>query len=156
MAITQEFLLSQMKRLEVNYGKDKFVMYPDLFDLWYDMFKDCNEVGFKQAVQKCIKESEFAPNIAGLMKYYKQIEAAHNDLVKVVTDQYTLMRSIWGEPYDFQTLSEIYAYIRKLPEDTQKTEMVELTHKAVSFKHDCEACGRTDTPTILQYIQGAR
>ncbi len=30
--------------------------------------------------------------------------------------------------------------------------MVELTHDAVSFRHDCDACGRTDIPTIKEYM----
>lgn len=156
MAITQEFLLSQMKRLEVNYGKDKFVMYPDLFNLWYDMFKDCNEVGVRQAVDKCIKENEFAPNIAGLMKYYKQIESAHNELVNCVKSQYALMRSVWEEPYDFTSLNELYDYTNRFPADTRKTEITEFAQKAVSFRHDCDACGRKDVPTILEYIKGVR
>ena len=156
MAITKDFLKKQMCRLETNYGKEKFRITQDIFDLWYDMFKDCNEQGLKLAVDKCIKESEFAPNIAGLMKYYRELETKHNELVDLVKHQYAIMRSIWEEEYDDDTFMELWAYVNRFPEKSRKVEIVELTHRAVSFKHDCEGLGRTDTPTILRYLQGDR
>lgn len=150
------FLREQMIRLETNYGKDKFVITKDMFDLWYEMFQECEEEGLKLAVDRCIKENEFAPNIAGLMKYYKELENEKNELIDTIKHQYTTIRSIWGENYDKDTLSEIATYIMRRPKKIRKVEMVELTHRAVSFAHDCEAAGRIDKPTIKEYIQGAR
>lgn len=156
MGISKEFLLKQMGRLELNYGKDRFRVEQDMFDLWYEMFQECEEPGLKLAVDKCIKENEFAPNIAGLMKYYKALEDERNDLRDTIQHQYTTIRSIWGEKYDKDTYESIVEYIMRQPKNLRKLEMVELTHRAVSFAHDCDACGRTDKPTIKRYIQGGR
>ena len=156
MGISKEFLLKQMGRLELNYGKDRFRVEQDMFDLWYEMFQECEEPGLKLAVDKCIKENEFAPNIAGLMKYYKALEDERNDLRDTIQHQYTTIRSIWGEKYDKDTYESIVEYIMRQPKNMRKVEMVELTHRAVSFAHDCDACGRTDKPTIKRYIQGER
>ena len=69
----KQFLLKQMQRLEKNYGREKFNgsfnSPQEMFDFWYEMFSDCNEQAFKLAVDKCIKENEFVPNIAGLVNY---------------------------------------------------------------------------------------
>ena len=156
MAIDKSKLKKLMCKLETNYGKDKFAIDQKIFDLWYDMFKNCNETGLTQAVDRCIKENEFAPNIAGLMKYYKQLENEHNDLVSCVKSQYTLMRSVWQEPYDFTTLNELYDYANRFPDGTRKTEITEFARQAVSFRRDCDVCGRKEIPTILEYVKGAR
>lgn len=154
--VKKEFLLNQMSRLELNYGKERFKVTQDIFDLWYEMFENCNERMLKQAVSKCIKENEFAPNIAGLMKYYKEIEDAHNELLDTINSKYRTIRSIWEEPFDEDTAKEIYAYVIRFPEKTRKTEMIELAHKAISFRYDCSACGRTEIPTIREYVMGKR
>ena len=134
-----------MIKLETNYGKDKFHISKDIFDLWFEMFAGCEEQGLKLAIEKYIRESEYPPNIA---------ERA--DLVETIKAQYSIIRSIWGESYDAETLKTIQDYIVKFPKKTRKVEMVELTHDAVSFRHDCDACGRVDIPTIKEYIQGKR
>lgn len=156
MGISKEFLLKQMSRLELNYGKERFKVEQDMFDLWYEMFADCEEEGLKLAVDKCLRENEFAPNIAGLMKYYKELENEKNEERDIIKHQYTIIRQIWGEPYDNDTFKAIVTYILRQPKKMRKVEMIELTHRAVSFAHDCDACGRIDKPSIKEYIQGAR
>ena len=147
--------LKYLKKLEMAYAP-RMVFTQDLVDLWYEMFADCEEEGLKLAVNKCIKENEFPPNIAGLMKYYRELESEHNELKDLISHQYTLMRSIWQEDYNSETFRAIADYIMRQPSKMRKVEMVELTQKAVSFRHDCDACGRIDIPTIKEYIQGAR
>lgn len=154
--ITQEFLLKQMAKLELNYGKERFKADQDIFDLWYEMFADCNEQAFKLAVDKCIKENEFAPNIAGLMKYYKVIEEEHDEMKEVLNSQYKKICSLWTEEYDSDTFKAIVEYIYRFPKKMRKVEMIELTQRAISFSFDCDGCGRKDKPTIKEYVQGAR
>ena len=43
MAVTKDFLKEQMKKLETNYGRDKFNITKDIFNLWLEMFADCKE-----------------------------------------------------------------------------------------------------------------
>ena len=153
--IERDKFILLLQRLEMAYTP-KLHFDQNQVDLWYDMFKDCAEEGLKLAVDKCIKENEFAPNIAGLMKYYRELETEHNELKDLIHAQYTTIRSIWGEEYDSDTFKEIAAYILRQPRKMRKVEMVELTHRAVSFRHDCDACGRVEIPTIKEYVQGAR
>lgn len=157
LMISRERFINILQRLEIAYSpKFQFGNDQTKFNLWYDMFSDCDEEGLLAAVDKCIKENEFPPNIATLMKCYRELEAERTDLAETIKNQYSIICSIWGEKYDPETLREIQRYIVRFPKKTRKVEMVELTHDAVSFRHDCDACGRTDIPTIKEYIQGAR
>lgn len=156
MSVSKKILSKQMERLELNYGKDKFKINQGLFNLWYDFFKDCNEDGLKLAVDRCIRENEYAPNIAGLMKHYQSIKEAHEQLVDSCSKQYQLMCAIWGEEYDSETFSQLWTYVNRFPENTRKTELTELTQKAVAFRQSCDDCGRKDYPTIKEYLKGAR
>lgn len=151
-----KFLREQMIKLETNYGKDKFHITKEIFDLWKEMFADCNEQAFKLAVDKCIKENEFAPNIAGLMKYYKAIEEEHDEMKKVLNEQYRKICSLWTEEYNSDTFNAIVEYIYRFPKKMRRVEMIELTQRAISFSFDCDGCGRKDKPTIKEYVQGAR
>lgn len=156
MGITKEFLLKQMGKLELNYGKDKFKADQDIFDLWYEVLSDCSEEPFKLAVDRCIKRSEFAPNIAGLMKFYREVCDEHNAFINSLTSSLTTICSIWGEKKSPEAFNALKEYIERYPVSTRSIELVEFTHKAVSFRNDCSACGRIDIPTITEYIQGKR
>lgn len=151
----RETFLKYLQKLEMAYAP-KLSFTQELVDLWYEMFADCEEEGVRLAVNKCIKENEFAPNIAGLMKYYRELESEKNELRDVIQKQYTTMRSIWDEEYSSDTFKALTEYIMKFPKDRRKEEMVELTHRALSFAYGCEAAGRKEKPTIKEYVQGAR
>lgn len=153
--IKRENFIKYLQKLELAYSP-KLHFEQEQVDLWYEMFADCSEDGLRLAVDKCIKENEFAPNIAGIMKYYKELEEEKNDLRDTIQHQYTTIRSIWGEQYDSDTFKTIAEYIMRQPKKLRKIEMVELTHKMASFSHDCDIAGRLDKPTIKDYVQGAR
>lgn len=153
--IERERFILYLQKLEKAYvSKIKFDQ--DLVDLWYEMFEGCEEEGFKMAVDKCIRENEFPPNIAGVMKCYKELENERQELGDLIKHQYTTIMSIWGENYDKDTHNAIIKYIFRFPKRTRKVEMVELTQRAVSYKHDCDMCGRKDIPTIKEYVEGKR
>ena len=154
--MNKKFLEEQMKKLETNYGRDKFVITKEIFGLWYEMFDKCDERLFRQAIIKCIQESEFTPTIATVTRFYKEIEKEDRELKETIKNHYVTIRSIWGEKPDKETLSEIVSYIKRFPKKQRKVEMIELTQRAVSFSHDCDACGRKDKPTIKEYLQGKR
>ena len=52
---TKKFVKEQMMRLEQNYGKDRFKITLELFNLWYEMFKDCAEEGLKVSVDEYLR-----------------------------------------------------------------------------------------------------
>lgn len=151
----REKFLKYLRKLELAFAP-KLSFNQELVDLWYEMFADCNEQAFKLAVDKCIKESEFAPNIAGLMKYYKAIVDEHDEMKEVLNSQYKKICSLWTEEYSSDTFNAIVEYIYRFPKKMRKVEMIELTQRAISFSFDCDGCGRKDKPTIKEYVQGAR
>lgn len=154
--ITKKVLKEQLEKLQLNYGVGKFDVTPEAFELWYEMFADCDENGFKLAVANCIKENEYAPNIAGLMKYYRTLEQDRAEIAEVMKSKYTTMRSMWREEYDSDTFKAIIEYIFRFPKEQRKVQMVELTHHAISFYNDCRNVGRQDIPTIKEYVEGKR
>lgn len=151
----RESFLKYLRKLELAFSP-KLSFTQELVDLWYEMFEDCNEDAFRLAVDKCIKESEFAPNIAGLMKYYKAIVDEHDEMKEVLNSQYKKICSLWTEEYSSDTFNAIVEYIYRFPKKMRKVEMIELTQRAISFSFDCDGCGRKDKPTIKEYVQGAR
>lgn len=156
MGITKDFLKEQMIRLETNYGRERFVITKEIFNLWLERLKDCDANGLKLAFDKCIDEREYPPNIAVIKNIYQELDAERNELADTIRSQYTTMRSVWGESYDKETFNEIVKYIMRQPRSMRKVEMIELQQRAVSFAHDCEGCGRRDKPTIKEYVQGKR
>lgn len=154
--VTKKVLKEQLEKLQTNYGVERFDITPDVFKLWYEMFADCDENGFKLAVANCIKENEYAPNIAGLMKYYRTLEQDRAEIAEVMKSKYTTMRSMWREEYDSDTFKAIIEYIFRFPKEQRKVQMVELTHHAISFYNDCRNVGRQDIPTIKEYVEGKR
>ena len=154
--ITEKFLKQQLRKLQTNYGVDKFDLSKESFDLWYEMFSDCDEEGLRLAVTNCIKENEFAPNIAGLMKYYKTLEKDRNEIKEVMKSKYNTMRCMWRDEADFDTFQTIVEYIVRFPKGQRKVQMVELTRNAIAFYNDCRYCGRQDIPTIKEYVEGKR
>lgn len=154
--VSKKFLKEQLSKLQVNYGKDKFDISPDAFNLWYEMFADCEEEGLRIAVSNCIKENEFAPNIAGLMKYYKTLEQDRSEIKEIMQSKYNTLRCMWNEDPDSDTFKAIVDYIFRFPKEQRKVQMVELTHNAIAFYNDCRYCGRQNIPTIKEYVEGKR
>lgn len=154
MGISKQFLLQQAKRLETNYGKERFVMNPDIFGLWYEMFQDCEEEGLKLAVDRCLKESEFPPTIATLMKLYKELADEREELKRLIEHEYSLMKSVWDEKDSGETFNEIVRYLNKQPKKERRVKMVELSQEAISYYHDLVAKGIQNIPTILEYVKG--
>lgn len=154
--VTQKTLKEQLIKLQINYGRDKFDLSKESFNLWYEMFADCEEEALKLAINNCIKGSEYAPNIAGLMKYYKAIMQERSEIIEVMQSQYKTLLAIWGESYNKETVKAIIDYVYSFPKEKRKEAMIDLTHRAVSFYNDCRNEARVDIPRIKEFIEGKR
>lgn len=153
--IERSVFLTYLQKLERVYAP-RMTFNQELVDIWYEMFADCEEEGLKIAVDNCIKNSEYPPTIAGLMKYYKELEIGRIEIAETMNAKYANMRSFWGEKYDHDTFKSIVEYIFRFPKEQRKVQMTELTHHAISFYNDCRRCGRQDIPTIKEYVEGKR
>ena len=68
--IDKTFLKDQMIRLETNYGKDRFKITKQMFELWYEMFSDYDPEGIKASVSEYIRTNEFPPTVASINNIY--------------------------------------------------------------------------------------
>lgn len=153
--IERTVFITYLQKLERVYAP-KMTFNQELVDIWYEMFADCEEEGLKIAVANCIKNSEFPPTIATLMKYYRELDDNRKEIAEVMKSKYTTMRSMWEEEYDSDTFKAIVEYIFRFPKEQRKVQMVELMQHAISFYIDCRNVGRTDIPTIKEYVEGKR
>lgn len=151
--MTREFLKKQVSILRSTY--ERFTITQEQFDIWYKCFADCDEKIFEQAVMNYIKNSEYPPVIAGVMKYYREIVDYKQDMQQFFHRQYMTLISVWEEEFNADTLIEFINLVCKYPKEQRKDKAVEITHQAVSFHHDCEYEGRK-APTLMEYIRGIR
>lgn len=150
--IERKRFIPYLQKLEKAYS-GKLHFNQDLVDLWYEMFADCEEEGLKLAVERCIKESEFAPTIATLMKFYKELADEREEMRRLIEHEYGLMKSIWGEKDDAETFNTIVRYVYKQPKKERRLKMVELSQEGISFYHDLVAKGIQQKPTIKEYVE---
>lgn len=153
--IERAVFLTYLQKLERVYAP-RMSFNQELVDIWYEMFADCDEEGLRIAVNNCIKDSEYPPTIAGLMKYYRELDDSRKEIAEVMRAKYTTLRGMWEEEYDSDTFKAIVEYIFRFPKEQRKVQMVELTHHAISFYNDCRNVGRQDIPTIKEYVEGKR
>ena len=154
--ITKKSLKEQLIKLQTNYGTDKFDLSQEKFDLWYEMIGECDERILEAAVKNCIKENEYPPTIATLMKFYREVEAAREEIHTLMKTEYSNMRSYWGERYDSETFRAIIEYVFRYPKDQRKAEMVSLTHRAVSYYNNCIYSGKEKIMSIKEYVESER
>ena len=143
-------LLKNLQILEKAYEKLSFTQ--SQVDLWYECFKDCEEKDFELAVMNYIKGNEFPPVIAGVMKYYREIEDYKKEMKDFLFRQYMTLRSTWDEKQDAETMNEFVRIVCEYPKDQRKEAALDITHRAVSFHHDCEIEGRT-APSLIDYLR---
>ena len=153
--IERSKIIELLRKIERVYAP-RMEFNQELVDIWCEMFADCNEKGLELAVNNCIKNSEYPPTVATLMKYYRELEESRKEIIETMTSKYATMRYMWGEEYRDETFKAIVDYIYRFPKEQRKVQMVELTHHAISFYNDCVSVGRSDIPTIKEYVEGKR
>lgn len=151
-------LINSLQRLEKAYPSKEaptLKQMQEKVDFWFEYFADCKEKIFEQAVTNYIKHEEFPPSIAGVMKYYREIETYLKEMREFLFSQYSMMMATWDENQDQDTLNEFVRIIRKYPREKKKEAAIEITNKAISYHHDCEYEGRT-APSLLEYLRGVK
>ena len=150
--IDKKDLLLLLQKLETAY-EPKLTFSQDKVDLWYEMFRECNLTILRKAVDNCICNNEFAPNIAGLMKYYTALANKDSELENLTRRQYHILRVTFEEEVDLKTFEILKKWVFRQPEETRIEKLVEFTQQMVSFYNDCRAHGSINIPTIYKYIE---
>ena len=152
MGVEKKFLRDQLFYLNNYYGDTYFPYKQEVFDVWYEIFKDFDEVGLKRAIEKYIQKEKYAPVPASIIYYYNILDKERKELGRQIRNTYTNIRSVWEEEYDKDTYKALMDYVMKQPKEQRINKLQDLKYSAISYAHDCDATGNTKT-TIKEYIE---
>lgn len=125
-------------RLEQNYGVDRFKITLEMFNLWYEMFKDCEEEGLKVSVDEYLRTSEYPPTVASIAKIYKAKDEYRKELLSYLKGRYIwVCRWIEEQPTQ-ETFSLFCRYAVSFPQEERKAKVEEVIQKAVQHYNDTQ------------------
>ena len=70
--MTRDEIKLQLEKLNLFF--DKFTVSQTIFNMWVDVFKSYDSKVFERAIDEVIKNEEFAPSIATVRRYCRDIE----------------------------------------------------------------------------------
>ena len=153
--LDKKFLAEQMARIEANYGRDRFKITQQVFDLWFEMFSDCEKAGFKASVEKYMKTNEFAPTVAGIRKVYEELKAYREHMKTVIMANYRKAMYWFEEKADADTYLAYANYVYMFPEKEREAKAVELANKAIGYWINCDDMGvpENERDSLKQFIE---
>lgn len=150
---SREFMQKQVKRLETNYGKERFKVTQQMFDLWADMFKDLDEDGIKVSVDEYIKTNEFPPTVASIMKIYDAKNRVRQELGHYLKTKCTWISRWYEQPMTQEEIGLVKQMVTNVPVDNIKAFLDEMALEAVRFYNESVANGVKDV-TIKKFLEG--
>lgn len=153
--INKKFLQAQMKRIETNYGKAKFNVTQEVFDLWYEMFSKYDPNGFKVAIDEYMRTNEFPPNIAGITKTYQKLDDEREHIAQVVRAKYKWVARWFEEQPNIETYKLFATYVCSFPVAEREKQAEELAYQLVAYWNMCAEKGmrREARFTIKEFLQ---
>jgi hypothetical protein len=153
--ISKKFLKEQMQRIENNYGTSKFNVTQPMFDLWFDIFKDYDVMGFKCAVDEYLKTNEFAPNIAGINKIYQKMVEERDITSHICKAKYKWVARWFEQKPNWDSYKAFLGYVCKYSFDKREKVAESLASKLIAYWNDCDAKGIPieDRMTIEGFIK---
>ena len=135
--LDREVFKDQLINLTKLYAP-RFEFDQEKFDLWYDMFSDCDTEGIKAAINKLVQESEYVPTIASLRKCYNELEEKRRKLAHTIQSDYQILVSLFGEDDE-----ETYRLFKEkvINSKDRITKANEITTELVSEYHDYQNDG---------------
>lgn len=147
----KETLLEELGRIEKFYGKDKFVMNQEIYELWYELISDYREDVFHESVNRYIQNNVYPPNLAGILQYYNEIVNLHDERMKKITSNCRRTASVWGEKLTNETFHAWMEYVKQFPLEEVTTKSQKLADKAYDYYYDC-ICKGEEIPPLKEYI----
>ena len=153
--ITKKYLQEQMKRIETNYGANKFTVTQQMFDLWYEMFADYDPKGLKAAIDKYMKSSEFAPNVASINNTYQKLADEREHLERVIIAKYKWVAHWFEEQPNIESYNAFMNYVCKFPVSAREGVAENLALKAVQYWNNCCENGVPEQArfTVKEYVE---
>lgn len=135
---TKGFIQAQLKKLESNYGKERFKVTQPMFDLWVDMFKEYKEEGLKVSVDEYIRTNEYPPTVASIVKIYKEKENYRREIWSYIKHKYVwVCRWIEEEPTK-ETLLLFCEYAFKFSKDERRARIDDVAQQAIAYYNDTQ------------------
>jgi hypothetical protein len=150
--MNKKFLQSEMMRIETNYGQDKFKITAEMFNLWWDMFKDLKEEGVKVSVTEYIKNHEYPPNIAGIMKIYTAKNEYRKHMRQLILAKYNYVCRWYEEKKTEQCLKKLINLVFSYPTEDREIVINDFALDAISYYNRCMAEGKKCS--IEEFIEG--
>lgn len=148
----REFIQKQLKRMEQNFGKEKFKVTQPLFELWAEMFQDLDEEGIRVSVNEYIKTSEYPPTVASIMKIYNARAQEREELKKYIKGKYIQICRWYEEQPDSEILAEIIKLTTNVPKEDRRRFIENMAYDAIGFYNDSVAMGANNI-TIKQFLE---
>jgi hypothetical protein len=73
MTVSKDYVASTLMRFDVLFKLPADTDAQQLIDIWYGLFKDMDEVVFKEACRECALRLEYFPRPADVMRFADQL-----------------------------------------------------------------------------------
>lgn len=135
---SRAFIQAQLKKLENNFGKERFKVTQPMFNLWADMFKDYNEEGLRVSVDEYMRTNEFPPTVGSIAKIYKAKDEYRKNLLSYLKGKYIwICRWTEVEPTQ-EEFSMFCRYAVQFPASDRKQKVEEVVSKIVRYYNDTQ------------------
>ena len=135
---SREFIQAELVRLEHNFGKERFKVTQQMFDLWSEIFADYEEEGVKVSVDEYLRTSEYPPTIASIIKIYKAKDEYRKELLSYLKGRYIwVCRWIEDKPTK-ETFSQFCKYAMSFPQKERKARVEEVISKAINYYNETQ------------------
>lgn len=92
--MTRDEIKLQLEKLNLFF--DKFTVSQTIFNMWVDVFKSYDSKVFERAIDEVIKNEEFAPSIATVRRYCREIELENKQIMEKAKECYLRAISALG------------------------------------------------------------
>lgn len=134
----KKFLKEQMMRIETNYGKDRFQITKQMFDLWYEMFQNLDENGIKASVDEYIRTNEYPPTVASIIKIYNGKSDYREQMAERLWKKYKFICRWLEEKPDNAVYRNYVKTVMAFPADERNEIASEMIERAVFLYNDTD------------------
>jgi hypothetical protein len=144
----------QLKKLDVMYEKFN-IASQEVYDIWRNCFKDADIKVFTQAVDEVIKNEEYAPNVATVNRYYKQLEEARRAMIEKARECYNRVINALGCEKNVDDYREYLEWLATVPTQERNEIAERFSYEAVNYANGCTASG-TPKATFKELLEVAK
>lgn len=132
-------LKNQLEKLDLMF--EKFYMTPQLFNSWADKCKGLNGKTFARAVEEVIKHEEYAPSLATVLRYYREIETENKTILSKAKESYLQAITALGIPKNTEEYKAYLSMINAAPREERMELAEKISMKVVNYANKATSEG---------------